>query len=370
MSAISANPRPLPKSLSYFVSKLQGYRRSCVKLLPSQSTSVSASGQLRVVIPRGLGLADFSTMLLCADLTVPTLAGGGFPANIESIIKSIQVSVAGIQIANIQEYNHLVSTVLNYTCGSEATFKGALNQLRNPSRFTTPALIAGATTYTVAIPLGTSFGLDFKPQTFPLALSGDVEITIQLANSYIQALATAPPAWSLANVYMSLDQIQFSDSSYERMLMNAVDGGAVLELPFSNAVQTANAVSSLSTSTRFTCSTGSLDMIVWKPISQTYDSSAVNTVYSGTTNYFRALGSSITSWQVLVNGNSIPSFEISKGLTPSYNTNALGSTGDLLGGHQVYDANSANDLFAGFVRLNAGTEADSRMLSGLKVVCY
>jgi hypothetical protein len=368
MSAISANARPLPKSMSYYVSRVSGFRRVTTRLLPQGSTSVVPSSTVRIVLPSN-SLVDLETFGLFCDFTIP--ANNIAPANIDTaLIRSMTVEVGGVQISNISDYNQLLQVLWSWTAGQDARNRRAINQFGNTAN-------NNAGTYKIA--MQTLLPIDtMKPTLIDTGLTGDIVITLNMASRFILGSTTANRAdWSIANLYASIDVISFADGGYSMMLRNAVASGeAVLEIPFMDAQGYSQAVASGGQSTRFVTVSPSVDMLVATLVPSNFDSDTNNdSVYStDLTQYFRKYGDYITDYQFTVNGSAIPAFPVLKNYTPSYNAVYLGQAQDLLGGNSVTTSNvpgtritDLNQHFAAFLKLNASLSGEDagRYLSGL-----
>lgn len=357
MSAISANLRPLPRSLSYYCGKLSGFRRQNIKVLPQGvQTGVLPSTTLRIVLPEN-SLIDLESFGIFADLVVG--ANNTMAANCDSaLIQSIQVNVGGVQIASIQNYNQLAQVLHSWCDGTDSRSRRAFNQSGNGAN------IVNATRKIV---MNQFLPLMWKPSIVDTGLTGSIELIINLASKFVQASLTANRAnWVLNNIYGAIDVISFADDSYSRMLREAVAGGVVLEIPYFNAQGYLNLVSSMSQSTRFVASSGSVDMLVATCVNADFDTDVNDaTVYStDLPYYFKKEGDNITSWQYTINGTAIPAYEVLKDFTPSTNMVALGQSYDTLGGHNLTTGTNIDQHFAAFLKLNATLTADERMRSG------
>ena len=358
--ALSANPRPMPRSLSYYVSRLVGFRRQTIRILPQGvQTGIAPSTTLRIVLPSN-SLVDLESFGIFADLVAP--ANNTMPANIDTaLVQSLQVEVGGVQIANISNYNQLMQLLWSWTAGSDNRARRAYNQSGNG------ATIVGATR---KIAMQNFLPLTFKPSVIDTGLTGDIAITMNLASANISASLSANRlAWALNNLYASIDVISFTDDSYSRMLREAVLGGVVLEIPFTNAQGYLQLVSSMAQSTRFVTSSSSVDMLVATCVNSDFDTNKNDaTVYStDLPYYFKKEGDNITDWQFTINGTAVPAFPVLADYTPSYNAVALSQAYDLLGGHFLTTQTNIQQHFGAFLKLNAslGAEEGSRYLSGL-----
>lgn len=359
MSALSAPSRPLPRSLSYYVGKVAGFRRQNVKIIPQGlSSGILPSTTVRIVLPSN-SLVDLETFALWFDLVVP--ANNVAPADIDTaLIQSLQVEVGGVQIANISNYNQLMQALWSWTAGSDNRARRAFNQFGNG------AVVAPVGTRKVC--MNNWLPLQTKPAVLDTGLTGDWVITINLASRFILGALTANRAdYTINNLYGSIDVISFADDSYSRMLREAVAGGVVLECPFPTAQGYLQLVSSMSQSTRFVASSGSIDMLIATPVQSAYDSDTNSaTVYStDLTEYFKKEGDNVVDFQFTVNGTAVPAYPVLQGYLPSWNAQQLGMAYDLLGGHNITDSTRNNEHSAYFLKLNATTLPDERLISGL-----
>jgi hypothetical protein len=360
MSALSQNVRPMPRSLSYFVSRLQGFRRQTVRILAQGIQSgITPSTSIRVVLPSN-SLIDLETFGIFFDLVAP--ANNTMPANIDTaLVQSLQLEVGGVQIANIANYNQLMQSLWSWTSGADCRARRTWNQSGNG------ATIVGATR---KIAMQNFLPLTFKPSVIDTGLTGDIVLTLNLASANIGASTAANRlAWTLNNLYASVDVISFVDDAYSRMLREAVLGGVVLELPFTNAQGYLQLVSSMNQSTRFVTSSSSVDMLVATVVNADFDTNINDaTIYStDLPYYFKKEGDNVTDWQYTINGTAVPAFSVLKDYTVAYNSIALGQSYDLLGGHAITTSTNLDQHFCAFLKLNASLGADEggRYLSGL-----
>lgn len=351
----SQNLRPFPRSLSYFVNKLSGYRRTCVKVLPSGiADAVKPSSIIRITLPEN-SLIDLDTFLIGAKLTIP--ASHSAPTDIDfSLVQNFQMDINGVTVANVQNYNQLCKVLCSWTMGSEVTSKRSYLQFGD-------AVVAGGVSRYIALQ-NFPFGLSMKPSVIDTSLTGPITLTLTLANKYIQANAS-PSDYQLDEVYASVDVISFADDSYGRLLSDFVASGGILEIPFTNAFHFANSVTSMAQQTRFSLSSQSVDVLVGTAVATTYDSAGSATVNNNLTNYFTKLGANVTSYGWEVNGLSLPSFMPLKQYTPAYNASALCQAQDTLGGHTINTSGALDAHWAVFQKLNATAGADERWSSGL-----
>ena len=358
MSAVSANLRPLPKSLSFYVGRLSGFRRQNIKILPQGvQTGILPSTTIRITLPEN-SLVDLESFALYMDYVAA--ANNSAPANIDSaLIQSMQVTVGGVQIASIQNYNQLAQVLHSWCDGTDARGRRAYNQFGNAA--------VAAPVGTRKIVLNQFLPLMWRPAVIDTGITGTIEITLNLASKFIQASLTANRAnFTLNSLYGAIDVISFADDSYSRMLREAVNSGVVLEVPFFNAQSYLNLVSSMNQSTRFVCSSGSMDMLIATVLNSDFDTDVNDaTIYStDLPYYFKKEGDNVSTWQFLLNGTAIPAYEVAKDFTPSTNAMALTSTYDTLGGHTILTQTNVEQHFAAFLKLNASLTPDERMRAG------
>lgn len=351
----SQNLRPFPRSLSYFVNKLSGYRRTCVRVLPSGiADAIKPSSIIRITLPEN-SLIDLDTFMIGGYLTIA--ANNSAPTDIDfSLVQNFQMDINGVTVCNVQNYNQLCKILCSWTMGADSVNRRAYLQFAN-------GVVAGAASRYIALQ-NFPFGLSMKPSVIDTSLTGAITITLTLANRFIQAAATAAD-FTLDQVYASVDVISFSDDSYGRLLSDFVASGGILEIPFTNAFHFANSVNSLNQQTRFSLAAQSVDMLVGTAISNTYDSTSTATVSDNLTPYFTKSGSAVSAFGWEVNGLSLPSFMPIKDFTAAYNASALVQAQDTLGGHQLTTAAAINNHWAVFQKLNATSGVEERWSSGL-----
>jgi hypothetical protein len=358
------NLRPFPRSLSYFVNKLSGFRRTCVRVIPSGiADNIKPSSIMRISLPENT-LLDLDSFMIAARLTIP--AKNQAPKDIDfAIVQNFQVDINGVTIANIQNYNQLCEVLMSWTAGTDAEMKRNYLQFGLAPVPASPNASASTERY---IALNNfPFGLSLKPSILDTSLTGPIPIPITLAPKTIQAAVNAENAdYTLDQVYASVDVLSFSDDSYARLLSDFVSAGGVLEIPYTNAFSYTNSVSSLQQQMRFSLASQSVDMLVGTVLNVDFDSTTTATIAaSDQTRYFTKLGGSVSSYGWEVNGLSLPSFMPIRQLTAAYNASALCQGQDVLGGHALSTEDEINANWACFQKLNVATGSDERWSSGL-----
>lgn len=358
MSVVSAHPKPLPASLQYYTAKLSNFRRIQSRFLMSGSSTANSGSTIRLTFPRSMSLLDLSTARIDATLNVVCSTTTIVPANIHtSLIKSVAVNLSGQTVLNINDFNQYAMVMNNWFRGQDARSKLDYNCFTNGTKS-----ISANTSYSVSIPLGEI--LTFKPEIFPVGISGDIEIIINLSNNYSLGNNT-PATWSLSDLVAVADAISFSDGSYEKLLYESLQQGMVLELPFTTVQSYNSLVASGNQSTRVAVSTQSLDMLVGTFVNSTFDSVATTTASStDLSSYFLKRGDLITDAQFSINGVPLTSQPVPKAYTIVHNATQGNTLLDLLGGHIVTSATNLNEKYAIFQRLNCSGTSD-RISSGM-----
>lgn len=359
-SVVSAHPKPLPTSLQYYVAKLQNFRRIQSRFLMSGSSTANSGSTVRLTFPRSMSLLDLSTARIDCDLTITTSTTTIVPANIHSsLIKSVQVNISGQTVLNISDYNQYAMILNNWFRGSDARSRLDYNLFTAGSKS-----ISANTTYQISIPLGEI--LSFKPEIFPIGISGDIEIILNLAGNAVLGNATLGNAtWAVANLVAVCDAISFSDGSYEKMLYQSLQSGMVAELVYTNIQGYNSLVASGNQSTRVSVSSGSLDTLIASVVNSTYDTTTTATASStDLSSYFLKRGDLITDGQFSVNGVPLTSQPVNTSYAVVHNATNSNTLLDLLGGHIISSITNIRDKYALFQRLNIGSASD-RVLSGL-----
>ena len=363
MSALSQNVRPLPKSLSYYVSRVAGFRRQTIKVLPQGTNAAQASSTLNILLPQN-SLVDLSTFAIFGYITGLDNTHY-YPRNLDqALVQNLQITVGGQQICSIQNYNQLMETLLTWNSGYAARGRRSILQFADGMRAASasdPVAIEGL------LPL-----TGFKPTVIDTGLLGDVVITITLAPSAIvqKNNVAGVSTYTLSSIYAAIDLISFVDDSYSRLIREYVEGGGVLEIPFTSAYGYSMAASAAGqNSSRFVISANSIDMLVSTVVNEAYNTSpavALPTATMANSYYFTRVGSAVSQWAYTVNGSLTPAFYVPYEFTSQHNVNALCQAGDLHSGScMTYTDIPYN--WATFLRLNADLSGDEpgRYLSGL-----
>lgn len=364
MSALQKAPMPLPRSFSYYVQKVASMRRMTTRLLPvGAQSSIAPSTTLKFQLPAN-SLVDLSTFQILFDFVAPALHV--IPANLDTaVIGSLQLEIGGQQVANISNFNQLMSALWGWTAGTDARNRRAYNQFGNG------AVVVGAVAETKKVVIQNLLPLhSLKPTLFDTSLVGDVVITINLASKNILGLAGARTDYAINNLFGSIDMISFVGDEYSAMVRSAVNSGMVLEMAYTNAQGYATNSSTMEQTSRFVATSASVDMLVAKPVSGVYDTaiSGATAISTDLTPYFQSVGANVSSYQFLINGVANPAFSVAKDFVPSYNATALCQSQDLLGGTAlITSSTNLENFYCNFLKLNSELSEDEqgRYISGL-----
>lgn len=364
---ISANVRPLPRSMSYYCSKLAGFRRQTVKVLPLGLNTAQAGGQIKFTLPSNslLDLSSFSVYGNLTGLLTTDLLSVFVDTN---LIKSVQVEVGGVTVSSISQYGHLMSVLKAWTHGYDARVRADALTCSYGMRYAVagnnPVAIQGL------LPLA------WSPSTIDTGVVPEITVTLTLSENTAVAQkisSTTTSTYTFQDAYSTIDIISFVDDGYSRMLRDFLNnGGGVVEIPFPTAYHmTGSAASAGDNTVRMSVSSPSVDMLVGTAIPSDYTISQSLAYSSNTVNdnlyYWRKTGADVSKWQFFISGNGLPSFPVPTQYTPGHNAVALNQTYEVSAGHALNSPHPTSTWWACFNRLSAtlGGEEISRYLSGM-----
>lgn len=327
MSSTGENSR-LPsshysKSLSYFLSSLNGFSKQKVRIISSGSPSAGPGGLIEFTLPRGL--VDLSTLTLSF---VGTPSDGAFPRDIETLVDNYSVEAPGGLIANFNNnYARIFNIVADTSLPPNLNNRRAI--LQNGATQATPSAAPAPQTFAIKSWLGVLGSI--QPHILPTNLIGDTRVRIGLSSANIMlAVAGANPTFTLDKIQVSVDVIKISDGVYEEMLLHHVSSGNVLELPFSGYQSwTQFNSSSWDVSQRFGFATQSLDQL-WACHYLSSEQTA-GAALNGTSQFFhRPAGKYVKDQVFSLNGTQFPSVPMAPLLSFGLLEDSLGVSQDTI----------------------------------------
>lgn len=291
-----------PRNLSYICKKLSGYSRNNFKLQTLNQSSATNGNIITVDLPTN-ALVDLSTLTWFFTGTTTTSAGfANFPRNIECIIERLEVEING-QIINggCQSYNQLWQIISDTTFGNDVRNRRSI--LQNGADVGVPA--ANQTNVQYAIQNWLGFLGSVSPNIIDTSLLGNVRVRITLSTPAIlvQSAAATGAAFSLTNMFFSVDTIDIADGMFHQIHDQFLAGGGVYELPYNNFFSFSS-TSGLSQTTKFSLSTQSLNR-VWATFvpGTTYKINSINGV-TGTAGAYQDPQSKTSPYFTRISGGS------------------------------------------------------------------
>ena len=279
MSAYSSNLRT-------YASRLNGFSRTNLKIPCMNSTGAAPGGQIICDLPTGL--LDLSTLTLWANVSTNSTTGVvALPKHgISGLIQRMEIESSGGIVSSIaQNYNQLytmMAQLQGFDDSPAANTTGAV--LEGSQNIADPGAVGAVnlppTRYAVKRWLG--FLGSVKPDVFPTDLAPlRIRITLDgayvLASSVIPAVAANPtatppvvaapasmatnPTFALSDIFFTCDAIDISDGLFQIARMRFLQGGGLLEMPFSNYFQSTSANGGQNFTHRWNASTRSLDYV-------------------------------------------------------------------------------------------------------------
>lgn len=326
-----------PRNLSYFVRKLNNYSRNTFKLQTLNQSTASASQIITVDLPNN-ALVDLNTLAWYFEGTTTTSTNfAAFPRNIESLIERIEVEVNGQLVSGgCASYNQLWNVVADTTFGDDVTNRRKIMQ--SGSDAVAPSANQTSVPFTIVNWLG--FLGSCKPEVLDTNLLGNVRIRITLASPSVlvsSATAATGAAYSLANMFFSVDTISIDDGNFYNMHEQFLSKGGVYEIPFNNYYsfsQTSGASGAL----KFSLSTQSLNMVWATFVNGSAGTPQALDANINNSSFFRRSGAGAGTngdgmrWQFNINNVYYPNYQLTNTQAYQQMLNAYGLSQDTLGG--------------------------------------
>lgn len=267
----SLNPDAVPANLQRVLKKVNNYKRNVVKLLPDSSSSVSPNGQLRVKLPTNL-VVNMASLQMHGDITFASTANDVTCPAPEQLISQLDFRAGGQSLMHINNYGDCFQTLANATMsnahqatrhvmgdglGAHEEFEivdQAITAARNAKETAAAALIGGIATNGCPIRRDVYDLLDgtYYPVTSSWLGLQDLgylacdmlpqcEIELTMAGNEVLAESTPDGTWSYANVYFTVETIQYptyQNSLYAVVTPDPSNGyaGAEVYYPFKRFV--------------------------------------------------------------------------------------------------------------------------------------
>lgn len=230
-----------PKNLAYSLKSLQSFTKQSIKVLPDR-TNVAMNETSRFRLPNN-ALLDLRTLSIFADATCSN--GGAtdyklkLPRLTSSLIQQLTITINGVQVCNINDYNLLYNTL--YDLEGADISQNSKRILENPDpsiTFSKNLAVAVETGITASKGCLTTTINDSRPicinnflgflgsASTPVIDTSDLgEVVIEIRWAPVgvcfkadgggaDAVSTATASWSLSNLRMTISKVSFGSSDY------------------------------------------------------------------------------------------------------------------------------------------------------------
>jgi hypothetical protein len=269
-------------NLSYMLSRVSSVSTQTFKLDPQNSTSCSASGQIRVAMPSNT-LLSLKSIKMIANVTTGG-SGARLPAKINSLIDRISLEAGGVTIdgASMQQYGLLCHAKSVHEGSKDGPLSHA-QMVRERSYHNGGAALVGTANETYASandPFCFTFDHTFlgscAPSIIDTSLLPDMVLVLHLHGNEVLSSVGGPaftsfvtdgtqvPTFALSNIRFVCEALALGSGVYDQLVQRKLADTGVLELPFK---QYSTVIDTHNGSTRFHISCQSLDRIwaVFRP---------------------------------------------------------------------------------------------------------
>ena len=382
----------VPQDMKYFMSRM-AFNRVSTRLTPLSASSAKAvpSGEIvQVRLPTN-SLIDLSTLAMFFDISLTGAQTGGtavrtgFGRGSHNLLRSIQISVGGNVVMNLNSYNRVFHALHQLTSSKDsATSKALLTY--DGINATAPAT---ADLTNAKMGILEFYGLSgWQPSIIDTSLVGPIEISFQLENDaanagLISAADGAVFTAELSNIHFYIDVIQVDDM-YRQVIRESVNSGVSLDIVCPNYFTHNETGTGQGYGSTFTVSSQCVDALM--ALCQKRGAALVGPKVAQTNakGYFsqnaaQFIGNQVDTWQFEVNGQATPSSAVAQADNLYHQLKTWGmSSGGLHGSlikaperaNNTADGHTAGELdgyygnnFIPCVRFSHG--GDPRVLSGL-----
>lgn len=327
----------IPQQLQFGLQRLAGFSSNSLRVLPLNTQSFSASQQCIIRLPVNSTI-DLHSLALHFNAT-PTL--GVLPVQSSELIGRLEILVNGSSIFGqaLQEYNTLSKVFHNLICGQDKIQEQAVY-----STGTAPATLAGylngntATTVGSTSPLIVDNWVGFLGGNYQrfidTSVLGSVEIRLTWSPSAVitpTAAAAGGQSFTVSNVELLVETIEFADNWFQRSLQSALSSGSLL-LPYKNFASFNYYIGAGSGNINTSYASESLDVLYAFLRLGDYNSATANTTLAGVqdAHYFDFRSDGATH-QFRVNNAMMPTFQATTQEAYTLMKNAVNGGGYNLG---------------------------------------
>lgn len=375
-----------PASLRFLFSKLTGFARNRVKQPVLTPTQCNPNDLLIIELSANQKI-DLSTLAIM--FTIDTTCSGGTtpsclpPRYTNSLIQQMSVDVNGMNVFNLDNYNHLNHLMMSWTGGDRTQQLGTLLEFSN--NYT--GQVNSTTLTNVPLCFKNFLGFLGNNKILDTGILGPIRITLRLAPSSVLVLNGSPTSYTykLNNMSVQYDVITIQDGIYDQMIANRLSSGDTIPIVYNNYLSFLGASSTTpdQCTNRVPCNVSSLDYVHHTLLPTDYTTN--QTLRNGTSGYFYKGDSnnSLYGCQLQIGSTYIPNFRqvypaemlVQTMDSIGIGQDLLGSTDPNLKNNTITAATSSNALaniytggfFLHSTRLCHGTDFDygSKLVSGL-----
>ena len=259
-----------PRNLRYAVNRLNGYNTNVFKLQTQNQTTASNGQIITVNIPTNsiINCRSISMHFNSSISNSSSTVFAGFPANMSSIIDRVEVLCGGTQLQQgILQYN---------TCSTiKKRLFNKINKQNSDSKVLSgsyPVDISAADQPdgSFIIDEWQGFLNEIEPQFLDTGIVPEIQVRIYLAGTNVLRLSNAKAAgqtlgFTLSDIYFTVESASVADGLYDLALQEQMNAAGFLEVSYRNYYSFTNgfssAVSGISSSSRFSVSSQSIDAI-------------------------------------------------------------------------------------------------------------
>lgn len=349
-----------PASMRFIFNKLQGFARNRVKL-PVLAPQTATHGDLIVFEIGANQKVDLSTLTFGFTCTT-TATGGTTPTAVppkftQCLIQQLSVDVNGVNVCNIDQYNHLWHLLASYQAGDYERKATLAEWGRNITTATNSTVLTN-----VPLMMKNFLGFLGNGKVIDTGITGPIRLTMRLGPSTSMLLSgTGLPTaftFSMTNMHFSYDVVTIDDGIYDNMIAQRLAGGDVIPICFTNYQAFLGNTGGIDGLTnRVPCNVQSLDYVLHTILPNDYNSITANKCYTLTneTSYYFSKGDiaeKLTACQLQVGSTYIPNYRHSNPVEMYAQTmDALNLSNDMVG--------TVAERFAGSVNAGAAISGNA-----------
>lgn len=337
----------IPKNLQVFLSTLgASISKTTTRLVPQGKSSGFTPGEFTRFYLQENAIVDLHSLnLMFLASTTSTSGFAGLPRHSSSLLSRVNVYVGGLQVgSNITEYGSLYNALANISLGEDKLIEmgvyEASGNAATPASNTTNRRLC-INNWVGGILEGTS------GRFIDTSLTGSIMIELQWAPASVLVASTgaAGCSYTIDDVYLIAESIQFEGNLYSNLLMSKLATGSPLVYPFKCWHLLTSQTGSSGGTVPFSVNSRSIDVLAATLRSNTYDAAnAALPSGAGNSAYYHFISDgSNTRFHFAVNGTQMPQWSAST-------ADAYVLT------RQAFDGSSGNRLFTNNIQSTTAWE--------------